>query len=79
LETILQAGLLPTAVLTLLAFLARTQLETIQVGIRTVSTELKELNEKVGGHGEELSGVKARLDALERDVHGILNLRRGRR
>jgi hypothetical protein len=77
LDTVITAGA-PSLLIALIGFFARGQLDSIQSAIRTVSTELKELNAKVGGHGEELSGVRARLDALERDVHGLLG-RRGRR
>lgn len=80
-ETILTAGLLPTVVLGLLAFLGRAQLESIQSGIRTVSTELKELNGKVGGHGERLAGHDAKFAAHDTRLTALeaRSDRRGRR
>jgi chromosome segregation ATPase len=77
LETFTPWGV-PSGLILLVAFLARTQFEEIKASILSLASQLKDLNETVGGHAQKLSNFEARIDSVEREI-SLLRERRHRR
>lgn len=61
------AASVPTIVVGLVGFLARSAFESIREDVREIANALRTQNERLGSHGEGISDLKARVVSLESD------------
>lgn len=62
-QLVLSAGI-PSAVVGLVAFLGRKQIEGILDSLKELAVNLRVLNDRVGGHAEELARNRADLESF---------------